>query len=163
MLYNYKMTATAHALVAAAIASKVHDPVLSTALAFASHFIMDIIPHWDVGTNWRTRTKLTTGLYAIAETLLGITVSYFLFMGKVPSGQLGLAIFASLLPDWLETPWYIFFVSHDKSHPTLHASFIEKLTYWIYKLENTFHTKAQFPFGFLTQIVTVGFFLVLLK
>lgn len=157
------MTATAHALVAGAIASQVSDPVLAVLLSFASHFIMDAVPHWDMGTNWRKRTKFTTGLLALADTIVGITVTYFLFSGKVALLPLASCILAAELPDWLETPWYIWFAHQDKHEPELKAGFLEKLTYKIYRLENVFHTKAQFPFGAFTQIATVAFFLALLK
>lgn len=157
------MTATAHALVAGFIASKIPDPVLATTLSFSSHFVMDAIPHWDIGTNWRTRAKSVTGILAVCDTVIGITVTYFVFYGKVPFLVLTLAMIASLLPDWLETPWYIFFAHPKKHAPSDNAGFLEKFAYKIYKTENLFHTKAQFPFGLLTQIATVLFFLVLLK
>jgi hypothetical protein len=70
---------------------------------------------------------------------------------------------AGLILDWLETPWYIFFAKSDKKTPKKNASGIEKFTYAFYKLPNIFHTKAQLPLGLITQIVTVGFFLFLLK
>ena len=157
------MTATAHALVAGAIASKFTDPVTASALALTSHFIMDAVPHWDVGTNWRKRSKNATGLFAIIETVVGILVAYYFFGSRASFPLLSLAIFFSLLPDWLETPWYIFFAGQKKHEPSKNAGMWEKLTFRIYKTENAFHTKAQFPFGVITQIATVIFFLVLLK
>lgn len=157
------MTATAHALVAGAIASKFPDPLTASSLAFTSHFIMDAIPHWDMGTHWRLRGKFTTGVLAIGETILGITVAYLVFGGKVGLPLLAIAVFLSLLPDWLETPWYIFFASATHNKPKKNASFWERLTYRVYKLENVFHAKANFPFGLLTQIITVVFFFALLK
>ncbi len=157
------MTATAHALVAAAIARAIPNPYLSIPLAFGSHFILDAVPHWDFGTNWRGRSKKMTGALAIAETTLGITVAYFLFHGKVEPVQLLLTIIAGELPDWMEAPYYIFFASQNKKEPGKTAAFWEKLTYKIYKLENVFHAKASYPFGVFTQVATVAFFLLLLK
>jgi len=156
------MTATAHALVSAAIYRAIPDPRLSIPLAFASHFIMDTVPHWDFGTNWRSRSKKMTGLLAIAETALGITVAYFLFQGKGNSLGLLSTIVAGELPDWLEAPWYIFFARQNKHEPGARAGFWEKLTYRIYRLENVFHARAVYPLGVITQIVTVAFFLLLL-
>ncbi len=157
------MTATAHALVAGAIAAKFPDPLTASTLAFISHFIMDAIPHWDMGTHWRLRSKYTTGVLAIAETTLGITVAYLVFGGKIGLPFLATVVLFSLLPDWLETPWYIFFASQTHDEPKKNAGFWEQLTYRIYKLENVFHTKANFPLGLITQIITVAFFFVLLK
>lgn len=157
------MTATAHALVAGAIASHIPNPALAVLLSFASHFIMDAVPHWDMGTNWRKRTKRTTGLLALADTLVGITVTYFFFSGKVALLPLVSCILAAELPDWLETPWYIWFAHQDTHEPGPRAGFLEILTYRIYKIENAFHAKAQFPFGVYTQVATVLFFLLLLS
>lgn len=158
------MTATAHALVGAAIASRIPDPATAIALAITSHFIMDTIPHWDMGTNWRDRSKRTTGILAIGETIFGFTIAYFLFQGNGISSVLLIStIIASLIPDWLETPWYIFFAHNNKNGPKKSAGIWEKLTYQIYKVENNFHSKAQLPLGLITQVVTVLFFLMLLK
>ncbi len=156
------MTATAHALVAGAIAQSIPNPFVSVPLAFISHFLMDIIPHWDLGTDWRGRSKTKTGLLAIGETVLGITLAYFVFAEKVEPQLLLFTIIASEIPDWLEAPWYMFFAKHNTSAPAPGAGFWEKLTYGIYRAENVFHAKAPFPLGVLTQILTVAFFLMLL-
>jgi hypothetical protein len=157
------MTSTAHALVAGAIISRVPDPTTAILLCFVSHFILDSIPHWDFGTNWRMRSKHATGALAIAETLFGITMSYLLFESGVPRITWALAVGASLLPDWLETPWYIFYAHPKKQKPDDHAGIVEKIFYAFYKIPNMFHSKAQLPLGILTQIGAVGFFLYLLK
>jgi hypothetical protein len=156
------MTATAHALVAGAIYRAIPNPIISVPLALASHFIMDAVPHWDIGTAWRSRSKKRTGGFAIADTVLGITLAYFLFQGKGSSIPLLLTIVAAEIPDWLEAPWYIFFAHHDKIKPVAGAGFLEKLSYAVYRGENVFHAKATYPFGVITQIVTVAFFLLLL-
>lgn len=156
------MTATAHTLVAGAIASKFTDPVTAASLALLSHFIMDTIPHWDIGTSWRNRPKEMTGILAILETSVGLGVAYYFFRTLAPQGTLIVTMVFSLLPDWLETPWYIFFASPKHLRPGVKAGLWENLTYRIYKAENYFHTRAEFPVGVLTQVVTVIFFLVLL-
>lgn len=157
------MTATAHALVAGAIASRFPDPLVASMLAFGSHYIMDSIPHWDFGTNWRTRSKAQTGAFAITDTLMAFTVAYILYAGKVGVVPLTTVTIAALIPDWLETPWYIFFAHQKKREPGPRASLWERIAYTIYKLPNMFHAKAQFPLGLFTQVATVAFFLILLK
>jgi len=156
------MTATAHTLVAGAIAAKFPDPTTAASLALLSHFIMDTVPHWDIGTSWRSRPKHHTGFWAILETTIGIGVGFWFFQEAAPLFTLTLAIVFSVLPDWLETPWYIFYASNVHRKPAKGARIWEKLSYRIYKAENYFHTRAQFPLGVLTQVVTVIFFLVLL-
>lgn len=157
------MTATAHALVSAAIAASIPNPLLSIPLAFVSHFVMDAVPHWDFGTNWRTRAKAKTGAVATLDTILGFSLAYLLFAGKVESVTLFLTMIAGNLPDWMEAPYYIFFATQKKRRPTKNARFWERLTFDIYKIENVFHAKAQAPLGIVTQIITVVFFFVLLQ
>ncbi|MBI3577232.1 hypothetical protein HY086_04305 [Candidatus Gottesmanbacteria bacterium] len=157
------MTATAHALVAGAIASRFTDPVTAGTLALVSHYVMDSIPHWDIGTNWRSRRRAATGLLAIGETGLAITLAYFLFSSNAPPFTLAVAVAASLLPDWAETPWYIFFAKQNKHEPTKRAGLMEQIAFAFYKTQNVFHSKTQFPLGVLTQVATVLFFLIILK
>jgi hypothetical protein len=157
------MTATAHALVAGAIAAHFTNPAAAATIAIATHFVMDSIPHWDFGTEWRSRPKQQTGTFAIAETLFGISLALWLFHSSVAFPLLLTTIVASLLPDWLEAPWYIFFARTDIHGPSKKAGMLEKISYAFYKLPNVFHTRATRTFGLLTQVVTVGFFLIILK
>lgn len=157
------MMATAHTLVAGVIASKIADPVLASSLSLASHFILDSIPHWDFGTNWRKRSKLATGTFAGIDTVVGFTIAYLLFHTRVQSIILIPCLILSVLPDWLEAPWYIFFADPKRIGPKPHASFIERMCYKFYKIPNLVHAKAPFPWGFISQLLTVSFFLLLLK
>jgi len=156
------MTATAHALVAGAIAARFSDPATACLLALGSHYIMDSIPHWDFGTNWRNRPKHRTGLFAIGETTFGLAASYFFFGQYLPFPLWALTVLFGILPDWLETPWYIFYASAKKHAPSPNAGVLEKVSFAFYKLPNIFHTKAQLPLGLVTQVATVVFFLVIL-
>lgn len=157
------MLAMTHALVGATIAQTVPTPITGVLLVFTSHFIIDCIPHWDVGTNWRKRAKATTGILAIADTITAIVLTFLLFREKIATGYLIAAIIASVIPDWMETPWYIFFAKRNKQKPAKSAGFLEKAAFHIYKLENKFHTKTTFPLGFITQLATLAFFLLLLR
>lgn len=157
------MTATAHALVGAAIASRFPDPIIAPILSLFSHFVLDSIPHWDFGTNWANRAKWLTGTLAIIETMIGLTLAYFLFAQKAPLPTLVLSIIASELPDWLEAPWFIFFVKGKTEHVTDKRGILPTTFHTIYKYTNLFHTRAQLPFGLITQVATVLFFLFLLS
>lgn len=159
----YLMLETTHALIAGAIASHTKDPLTAIPLSFISHYILDAVPHWDFGTNWRERRKLYTGLGAIADTLIGFGLGYLVFGQSVPLPLLFAAISASMIPDWIEAPWYIFFARHNKKRPAPNAGFFEKLTFRIYRIESSFHNKTGLPWGIVTQIVTVAFFFILLK
>lgn len=157
------MLATTHAIVAGTIASQTQDLTTAVSLSFISHFMLDAIPHWDIGANWRTRRKFITGVLAIVDTLVGFGLAIVLFGQSVPLYILIPAVAASMLPDWLEAPWYLFFAAPQKKQPKRTASFWEKFFFWIYKTENAIHCKTPLPLGFITQLIVILFFLVLLK
>lgn len=143
------MTAISHALIGASIAAKVSSPLAAGSIAFGTHFLCDIVPHWDFGTNWRLRPKIVTGALAIAETLIALIGGYFLFTSLVPNQMtLAIAIVASLLPDWLEAPYYIF-----PKAP--------RIFYHLYKIQSRLHSRMQAPAGIYTQIIVVGLFLII--
>ncbi len=156
------MTATAHALVSGAIAMRFSDPLASSVLALTSHYVMDSIRHWDFGTNWRDRPKYKTGAFAVVETLTGITLSYYFFGRYLPFALWAVTVGFGILPDWLETPWYIFFAHPKKNGPKKNAGMLERIAFGFYKIPNIFHAKAQLPLGAITQVATVAFFLFLL-
>lgn len=52
------MTATSHALTGAVIGLAIGQPLLAIPLAFASHFVMDSIPHFDFGVSGREMLEL---------------------------------------------------------------------------------------------------------
>lgn len=141
------MTSISHALIGAALAAKISNPVLVAPIAFAVHFVCDAIPHWDLGTNWRLRPKQTTAALAILETIIAVFGTYLIFKNFVPQGALMVAIVFSLLPDWLEAPYYIFMPK------------APKFFYYCYKIQSIIHSRMQFPMGLITQIITVGLFL----
>lgn len=141
------MTSISHALIGAAIAAKITDPLSASLLAFGTHFVCDGIPHWDLGTNWRLRPRIVTGTLAIAETLTAIFGTFFLFKNLVNPWVLALAIFFSLVPDWLEAPYYML-IPHSP-----------KIFYYLYKVQSLVHEKMQAPWGVVTQVIVVGAFL----
>lgn len=158
------MTATAHAIVGGLIATQFpHAPFLAFGLSVVSHVIMDCIPHWDVGTNWEKRSKSQTGILAILETLFGLSFGTFLFWQHTPALTLFSGIVGAEILDWLEAPWFIFFGNQTNNVMGNHPSSLQKFFFSVYKIqEDWFHKRAQAPFGIITQIVTVGFFYLLL-
>ena len=144
------MTSISHAIIGASIAAIFPDPKVVIPLCVLTHFACDIIPHWDLGTNWRLRPRAVTGLMAALETLTALFGTYLVFQSLVPSTTtLAIAIIASLIPDWLEVPYYLLLPKPPK------------LFYYIYKFQSVLHNRAQRPIGVFTQIAVVGgFFLV---
>ena len=69
------MTATGHAIIGTVIAAKVGNPALAIPLAIASHFIADAIPHWDIATHRKEKTKSNLILEAFSDVLLGFVLT----------------------------------------------------------------------------------------
>jgi hypothetical protein len=141
------MTFVAHTLIGAAIAAKITNPYLAGPIALCSHFLCDMIPHWDLGTSWRNRPKKITGTLAIIETFIAIFGTYFLFINIIKSPILLITvIFFSLLPDWLEAPYFMFANS-------------PKIFKYVYKIQSFLHSRLPAPWGIYTQILVVIIFL----
>lgn len=133
------MTTTAHLLTGAALATKVTDPALGIPLALASHYLGDLLPHWDPGADYKKRSRLTNFILFSSEAALAFGLILFLFLDKVNSTYLLTMMIAAILPDILELP-YLFEIK-----PLI--PFFD----WHVKIQHFFHRKAPFPFGLLTQ------------
>lgn len=136
------MTATAHCLTGASIASFLPNPFLSVPLSIASNFLMDLIPHWDTGTGWRNRPKIFTLLATGIDVTLGFALAFIIFSKKINSAYLLLNIFAATLPDWLEAPYL--FLGWD--FPPFS---------WFYRLQSKLHARNGLPWGIITQVIIV--------
>ena len=109
------MTLTTHAIVGAAIASIIPEhQVLVFGLAFASHFAVDAIPHWDyyvrsgsinpkIGTAMSYDKNLFLDLLSIGfDALLGVVLSLLIFASPATAGVVVLGAIAGMLPDPLQ-------------------------------------------------------------
>lgn len=142
------MTATAHALIGASIATKIINPYVGIPLAILSHFLLDLIPHWDEGTNHRKKSMNRIRLEAALDVLLGFALSFLIFRNLVSPTYLFAMIISAQLPDWLEAPsaWF-----NIKIPP---FSWLD----WLgHKLQN----RLQLPWGLVTQVVVVGLVLMI--
>lgn len=133
------MLATTHALVGAAIVKQIPNTTLSLPLVFLSHFILDIIPHWDVLTNGKKR-KLTILWQASLDVIISFIAIWFFFGRNNNNAAIFyLAAFISQLPDWIEAPYIL--LKYD--FPPFSAA---------YKLQHILHYKLRLPWGILPQI-----------
>ena len=73
------MTATAHALIGASLAVKLTNPFIGIPIAILSHFLADLVPHWDAGTNRRKKTIQRLRMEAAADVLLGFGAAFLIF------------------------------------------------------------------------------------
>lgn len=142
------MTATAHALIGASIAANVTNPIIGIPLAIASHFLADLVPHWDAGTNRRKKTIMRLRFEATLDVLLGFSLAYLIFRNTVPSTYLFAMIISAQLPDWLEAPSSKFGIK------------IPPFT-WAEWVGHRLQSRMQLPWGLVTQVAIVGVLLLL--
>lgn len=138
------MTSASHALIGATVAYTIPNPSLGLPLAFFSHFIADIIPHWDFAYGRRPKTRRRIFFEAAIDVVFGFIVVWYIFH-KLPVEPVYLfaAIITAQLPDWLDT-----FL------PTVlnYQGFPVKL---IDSFQRRFHWKLGLPWGLVTQLVLI--------
>lgn len=148
------MTATSHAIIGTVIAAKVGNPTLAIPLAFASHFVADMVPHWDAGFNWRKKSENRFFAESVADVIVGFIVSYLLLISLFPSTNLlyaFLLIIASQLPDWIMAP-YLFFKSRFP------------LFRYAYTIQHSLNNQtAAIPWGIINQVVILVLLIILAK
>ena len=136
---DWGLTLTTHAIVGAAIASVLPAyPSLAIAAAFASHFLLDAIPHWDypirsdsVNPNVAAAMKYDRALFGDllrigTDATLGIALA-LLFLARPSDFALLLcAAVAAMLPDALQFAYMRFprepLISLQRFHLWMHAS-----------------------------------------
>lgn len=139
------MTATAHALIGASIAIKFTNPYIGIPLAVVSHFVADLVPHWDAGTNHKKKSSLRLKVEAVLDVLLGFALVFLIFRSQVMLNPVYMfvMIISAQLPDWLTAPSYMFNIK------------VPPFT-WIHTLSHNTQTRMQLPWGLVTQVVSVG-------
>lgn len=137
------MTATAHALMGGAIASTISNPELGLSLAFISHPLLDLIPHWDFAADWRTKNKVKLFLEASLDLGFGVLLSYLLFGTNINFWYFLGCIFASEVWDMIEAPYWLL----GWKFPPIS---------WVYNVQSKMQGKAALPWGVITQILTIA-------
>lgn len=109
-----------HVLVGGAIAIKVGNPALALPLAFASHFVLDLVPHWNppiykqMKENGRVGKKMTILIFL--ESSLALVSGLFIALLSLPDINRAIIIllgaFLAVLPDVVEIPYYFLGVRH---------------------------------------------------
>ena len=143
------MMSVAHAVTGAFIASQLPEPWLFVPLAFASHFVLDHVAHFDAGTNMKNpRRKMFVTLLAAAGDLLLAFILIALIWKQTPthfSWQIWLGAFCGILPDVLESTELFF-------HRPL------KILQPLYQFHEKVHRSTTNAFwGLLPQIILVIF------
>jgi len=110
-----------HAVVGATIALKIGNPALSLPLALASHFILDLVPHWNPHLNQEVKKygKITDSTKAIiiSDVAASLAAGTFIATTVLPNTThfivIILGAFLAVLPDVAEAP-YFFWGSKNK-------------------------------------------------
>jgi hypothetical protein len=138
------MTAASHALIGAAIAARVTNPIIGLPLAFLSHFLADLTPHWDFSTNKNLKGSRRFFYEAAFDVILGFAIVWYVFSNiPVHPAYLIAAILVAQLPDWIEEA------------PKLAFNYEGFPVNVIHKIQHTLHWKLRLPWGLVTQILLV--------
>lgn len=108
------MLETPHVAVAAAIASKIPNPLISVPLSLASHFILDVTPHWNPHINREIKkfgkpSKQSLNIIRV-DSIVALGLGTAMAIHSLPNTaqfiNIMLCSFVSVLPDVVEAPYY---------------------------------------------------------
>lgn len=144
------MLETPHVFVGAAIATKIPDPLIAIPLAFVSHFILEMVPHWNPHLNSETEkygypTKRSTAIVVADSSLALISGSLIAYSALPDMGQALTILFAclaSVLPDLIEAPYFFLKIKN---------KLIQK---WIVFQKSIQNDTSIIP-GLVTQYITI--------
>ena len=140
------MLETPHALVGMAVVTLIPNPLISLPLAFISHFIVDMLPHW----NWKPDTRPLSLLGIILDLILLEIIAVYLIARSSQPIILAAGSFFAILPDLLEAP-YIFLGFENK--------YLQKLL----KFQKSLQNNVSVLPGILTQVLLAAICLLILK
>lgn len=137
------MLETPHAILGATIATAIPNPTISLPLAFVSHFILDMVPHWNphINTEINTYGKLTNRTFLIIglDVVLALTTTILISKSN-PYAYIG--SFLAILPDAVEAPYFIWGWKN------------KFLTIWM-KFQKAIQSDTNVFWGLLTQIAVL--------
>ena len=144
------MLETPHVFIGAAIAAKIPNPLIAIPLAFASHFILEMVPHWNPHLNSETEkygapTRRSTVITTIDSTLALTSGSLIAYQALPNVNQVVLILacsFASVLPDVMEGPYFFL---------KMRANWVKK---WI-AFQKSIQSDTTPFWGLLTQTLVI--------
>ncbi|HUD03929.1 MAG TPA: hypothetical protein VMR73_00355 [Candidatus Paceibacterota bacterium] len=162
------MTLTTHAIVGAAVASFFpQDPALGFTLAFASHFALDAIPHWDYpiesasihpshGAKMKYDKALLHDFFRIGtDALLGLILGLAIFATTGNFWIVMLGIIGGMLPDALQ-----FVHIRLKREP---LTSLQRFHHFIHKGSEYFNMENHSVVGIISQSIFLIAFVFLVK
>ena len=138
------MLETPHVALGAAIAIAIPNPIISIPLAFASHFLLDMTPHWNphINTEMKKFGKLANQTLFIIGLDLASAVLLTIFIGKTDI-NVYLASFAAILPDLAEGPYFLF-------------GWRNKYLDTVLRLQRSIQASTDIFWGLLTQVIVLA-------
>jgi hypothetical protein len=142
---------TPHVVVGAAIATKVVHPALAIPLAFGSHFILEMVPHWNPHLNQEVKklgkpSKQSTWIVAF-DVATSLTLGGYIAYRQLPNTTFFLTILAasffSVLPDLIEGPYFFLKMRSSK--------FVKK---WI-SFQKSIQSDTNIFLGLSTQLLII--------
>jgi heme/copper-type cytochrome/quinol oxidase subunit 4 len=152
------MLETPHVAVGAAIATKIPNPFLAIPLAFASHFVLEHVPHWNPHLVSETKkygapTKKSIVIIAFDVSLALVTgslIAWQVMPNKAHAITIMFASFASVLPDLIEAPYFFLH---------MRTKFLKD---WL-TLQKSLQVDTTVFWGLLTQLATIAAAILWLK
>lgn len=144
------MLETPHVVVGAAIASKIPNPLIAIPLSFASHFILERVPHWNPHLNTEKKkygkiTQASTNII-IVDVCLSLIFGFYIASKSLPNSfhvaTILAASFFAVLPDVIEGPYFFL---------NMKSEFIKK---WI-AFQKSIQVDTTVIPGLLTQVLTI--------
>lgn len=97
------MLSTPHILVGSAIVKIIPNPFISLPLAFLSHFLFDLAPHWDFKIAFKPKPLL----YALIDYSLGLTIIFWITLADTDQFIILLGGVSATLPDFMMAGWKV--------------------------------------------------------
>ena len=144
------MLETPHVFVGAAIAVAIPNPFVAIPLAFASHFILEMVPHWNPHLNTETEkyghpTVRSTKI-VVADSLTALTGGSVIAASVLPNfghaATILLACLASVLPDLIEAPYFFLKIKN------------KMILKWI-SFQKSIQSDTTLIPGLITQFITI--------
>lgn len=148
------MILTPHIIAGAALATRIHNPILLAASALALHHMLDMIPHWDYDI---LSSKKLAVLKIGIDMAIAIILMIVLIWNLSPREQILMLYggFFGILPDGL---LFLNIISGRK----LFARFVRFHDFWHHLIIKK-DKKPPLILGFATQIITISISLLILK
>ncbi len=146
------MLSTQHLLVGAVIVKTIPNPLISLPLAFASHFLLDSIPHWDAIAKvpFNSREVVTV----IAEYAFGVALVIILTAGRTDQELIWLGAFLGTLPDFI-TGTYKYLCRYFPNVNLLKIPLIRLPNEWHWKIQKNISFNNGLVVSTLTTLLAI--------